>query len=202
MIKIKNQEGKQKISFITDMPISLANAIRRSVLEIPILAIDEVEIMKNDSALFDEVLAHRIGLVPIKSDLKEQKFKLKKQGPGIVYSGDLKPSIETIDNLPIVILEEGQEIEINAYAKLGKGIEHIKYSPGLAYYKHNLDEKDLDFASIENGNINSEKDIKEKKCEEIIFNIESWGQIDCKKIFLEAINVLDKNLSELNKSIK
>ena len=51
MIKLKNYDKKQgKISFITDMSISLANAIRRSVLEIPIMAIDEVEIIKNDSA--------------------------------------------------------------------------------------------------------------------------------------------------------
>ena len=53
MIKIKNyNKEEQKISFITDMSISLANAIRRSVLEIPIMAIDGVDISKNDSALY------------------------------------------------------------------------------------------------------------------------------------------------------
>ena len=41
---------------------SLANAIRRSVSEVPTLAIEEVEIFKNDSALYDEMLAHRLGL--------------------------------------------------------------------------------------------------------------------------------------------
>ena len=69
MIKIKDYDKKQgKLSFVTDMSISLANAIRRSVLEIPIMAIDEVEIVKNDSALYDEILAHRIGLIPLKTD--------------------------------------------------------------------------------------------------------------------------------------
>ena len=47
---------------------SLINAMRRSIREIPTLAIDEVEIIKNDSALYDEFLAHRIGLVPLKNE--------------------------------------------------------------------------------------------------------------------------------------
>ena len=69
MIKTKNlDKEKQKLSFVTDMSTSLANAIRRSVLEIPVMAIDEVEIVKNDSALYDEIIAHRIGLIPIKTE--------------------------------------------------------------------------------------------------------------------------------------
>jgi len=220
MIKIKNYDKKQgKISFITDMSISLANAIRRSVLEIPIMAIDEVEIIKNDSALYDEILAHRIGLIPIKTGLvKETKFKLKETGPKTVYSTNLKPPVGTAYNLPLVILDEGQEIELIANARLGKGINHIKYSPGLVYYKHNLDPEILDFVEIDESGkasyneeefkdkslseeqINKIKKIKEVN--ELIFNIESWGQIEVKEIFSKTIDVLDKNLQELNKAIK
>ena len=47
---------------------SLANAVRRSVAEVPTLAIDEVEIYKNDSPLYDEMLALRLGLVPLKTE--------------------------------------------------------------------------------------------------------------------------------------
>ena len=69
MIKLKNYDKeKQKISFITDMEVGLANAIRRSILEVSVMAIDEVEIVKNDSALYDEILAQRIGLIPIKTE--------------------------------------------------------------------------------------------------------------------------------------
>ena len=96
MIKIQdNNEERQKLSFVSDISTSLANAIRRSVLEIPVLAIDEVEIIKNDSALYDEVIAHRLGLVPIKTDksTKEVKFKLKEIGPKMVYSSNIKPSV-------------------------------------------------------------------------------------------------------------
>tara|TARA_B100001971_G_C18069152_1_gene472126 strand:- start:12 stop:680 length:669 start_codon:yes stop_codon:yes gene_type:complete len=222
MIKTQNYDKKEdKISFITDMSISLANAIRRSVLEIPVMAIDEVEIAQNDSALYDEVLAHRIGLIPIKTSKvsgKEVKFKIKEKGRKIVDSTDLKPNVGTEFKLPITILEEGQEIALTAIARIGTGNEHIKYSPGLAYYKHNVDEDVLSFVKIDReGKVSyDEKELKERKLseeqmnkikklgksDELIFNIESWGQIDVKNIFTQAIEVLDKNLNELNKAVK
>ncbi len=221
MIKIKDyNKEKQKISFITDMSINLANAIRRSVLEIPIMAIDEVEISKNDSALYDEIIAHRLGLIPIKTSktIKETKFKLKEKGPKTVYSTDLQPSVGIDYKLPIILLDEGQEIEMVANAKLGKGIEHIKYSPGLIYYSYNLDPEIIDFVNVdEKGKISyDEKEIKNKrlseeqisnikkltKVEELIINIESWEQIEVKDIFLKAIEILGKNLEDLGKSIK
>lgn len=221
MIKIKNYDKeKQKISFITDMPISLANAIRRGVLEIPIMAVNEVEISKNDSALYDEIIAHRIGLIPIKTSktIKETKFKLKEKGPKTVYSTDITPSTGIDYKLPIVILDEGQEIQIVGNANLGKGIEHIKYSPGLIYYSYNLEPEILDFVNVdEKGKISyDEKELKNKelseeqrnkiqkttKVEELVFNIESWKQIEVKDIFLRAIEALDNNLSELGKAVK
>jgi len=221
MIKIQDYDKeKQKLSFVTDMPISLANAIRRSVLEIPIMAIDEVEIMRNDAALYDEIVAHRLGLIPIKTTAasKETKFKLKMKGPKVVSSTDLSPSVETDYELPITILDEDQEIELVAEARLGKGIDHIKYSPGLISYKHNLDEEILDFINIdEDGKaefdeeelktknlteeeINKIKKIKESK--ELLFSIESWKQIEVKEIFSKTIEALNKNLDELNKAVK
>jgi len=221
MIKIQDyNKEEQKLSFVTDIPISLANAIRRSVLEIPVMAIDEVEIMKNDSALYDEIVAHRLGLVPIKTTAtsKETKFKLKAKGPKVVYSSELSPSIGTDYELPILILDDDQEVELVAEARLGKGIDHIKHSPGLIYYKHNLDEEILDFVNIdEEGKISiDEEDLKAKDLTEeqtnkikkakdsteLIFNIESWKQIEVKEIFSKAIEALNQNLDELSKAVK
>ncbi|MEK6914023.1 MAG: hypothetical protein AABW83_00055 [Nanoarchaeota archaeon] len=220
MIKIKNYDkDKQKIIFFTDMSVGLANAIRRSVLEIPIMAIDEVEIIKNDSALYDEILAHRIGLIPIKTgSVKETKFKLVEIGPKMVISENIKPDTGSESKLPIVLLDKDQEIEIVCNVKLGKGIEHIKYSPGLIYYRHSLDNEILDFVNInDEGEVsydeeeilnkklseNKIKDIKSvKNLNELEFNIESWGQIEVKEIFLKSIETLSDNLDELNKNIK
>lgn len=221
MIKIKNYDKeKQKLSFISDISVSLANAIRRSVLEIPTMAIDEVEIFKNDSALYDEIIAHRLGLVPIKTDkaIKQTKFKIKEVGPKTVYATDLKPSIGTSYKLPIVILDKDQELEIVCDANLGKGTEHIKYSPGLIFYKHDLDKDVLDYVYIDDkGKVSfNEEELKDKEvseelldkikkvkeANELEFNIEGWGQLDTKEIFLKSIEVLDENLNEFGKAVK
>jgi len=142
--------------FSADIEEPLANAIRRSVQEIPILAIDEIEVFKNDSVLYDEVLAHRLGLLPLKTDktmleksrkkkssekkeegmLYEAKLKLSKKGPCIVYSGDIGGGAEVVfKEMPLTVLKKGHEIELVATAALGKGIEHAKYSPGMFYYR-------------------------------------------------------------------
>jgi DNA-directed RNA polymerase subunit D len=124
---------------------SLANALRRSVDAIQTLAIDEVEFFKNDSALYDEYLSHRLGLIPLKTDSKmgastSIDLKLSKSGPCTVYSGDFKGSAKIVyDKIPITLLEKGQDIELVATAKLGTGIEHAKHIPGLCYYRHVLE---------------------------------------------------------------
>ena len=66
-MKIINKKNNQ-MTFSAEIDESLANAIRRYVDQIPILAIDEVEISKNDSPLYDETVAHRIGLIPLKME--------------------------------------------------------------------------------------------------------------------------------------
>jgi len=117
---------------------SILNAIRRYGNQIPILAVDEIEISKNDSPLYDETIAHRIGLIPLKNENKTKgKLKLNVKKEGIVYSGELKGDIKIVyDKIPITLLEKGQELELVANAKTGKGSNHSKFSPGLIFYKN------------------------------------------------------------------
>jgi len=132
----------EKLVIRTEISESLANAVRRSISEIPTLAVDEVEIFKNDSALYDEVLAHRIGLVSLKtekgmSEKTKIDFKLSKKGPCTVYSGDFEGGADIVfKNIPLTILNEDHKLEIVATAKLGKGIVHSKHTPGLCFYRH------------------------------------------------------------------
>lgn len=62
--------SKYTIKFLLkDCHISIANALRRVIIaEVPTMAIDLVYINENSSVLHDEMLAHRLGLLPFKSD--------------------------------------------------------------------------------------------------------------------------------------
>jgi DNA-directed RNA polymerase subunit D len=130
-----------KFVFKANIDESLANAIRRYVNQIQIVAIDEIEIVKNDSPLYDETVAHRLGLIPLKQNAKKEgKLKLDVQEEGFVYSGSLKGDFEVVyEKMPITLLNKGQEIEITAYAKMGKGKEHAKFSPGIMSYRKTLE---------------------------------------------------------------
>jgi len=154
-MKLEIIEKKQdKIVFIIKgINTTIANTIRRSIQEVPTLAIDEVEFIKNDSALYDEIIAHRLGLIPLKKEkgirLREEcscggkacskctiTLKLYAKGPCRVYSGNLEDNkIVIYKNMPIVDLAKDQELEFNAYAKLGIAREHTKFSPGLIFFK-------------------------------------------------------------------
>jgi DNA-directed RNA polymerase subunit D len=214
MIKIINKSD-EKISFTTDASISLTNAIRRSVNLIPILAVTELEISKNDSALYDEIIAHRTGLVPLKNeDLKlasecdcgkeegcgkcSVKLKLGATGPCVVYSTDMNPKGSVVYKMPIAILDKEQELEFVAIAKMGTGIEHAKFTPGLLFYRYSQDvenENDENFRKF----VNEAK--KDNKNEITVF-IESWGQIKSKEIFIKAIEVLTQEMKDLLKKVK
>lgn len=141
------EKTPEKIVLRGEISESLANTIRRSVEEVPTLAVDEVEIFKNDSALYDEVLAHRIGLIPLKAEKSMTSktkidLKLSKTGPATVYAEDLQGPADIIyPKIPITLLGEGHKLELVATATLGIGLNHSKYTPGLCYYRHPLEVK-------------------------------------------------------------
>lgn len=137
-MKLVNNKENQ-IVFEAEIEDSLANAIRRYLSQIPIAAIDEVEISKNDSPLYDETIAHRLGLIPIKMDKsfeKPVKLKLASNSEGFVYSKELKGANIAYGEIPISSLKKGQELELSGTTKTGKGSEHSKFSPGLMFYRN------------------------------------------------------------------
>ncbi len=131
---------ENQVVFKADIEDSLANAIRRYFNHVSVLAIDEVEILKNGSALYDEVVAHRLGLIPLKAEKVGEKggnLKLVSKKEGFVHSGELQGNIKVVyDSIPITFLDKGQELELTASVKQGKGIEHVKFSPGLMFYRN------------------------------------------------------------------
>jgi DNA-directed RNA polymerase subunit D len=137
------------VTFTTEISENLANSIRRSMGNILVPAIDEVEIEKNDSPLYDETIAHRIGLIPLNFDksMKEKStisFKLASKKEGMVYSGELQGGKGVVyDKILITLLNKGQELKLAATARLGRGKEHAKFSPGIIFYR-NLNELKID----------------------------------------------------------
>jgi DNA-directed RNA polymerase subunit D len=157
-VKVINKE-KDKISFILEgSSPALSNTIRRiMVAEVPVMAIEDVEIRKNSSALYDEIVAQRLGLIALTTDLKSYNLKseckckgegcarcslkltLKVKGPKSVYASDLKttdPKIKPVFPKTLIVkLLENQELEFEATAVLGKGKDHSKWSPGHVFFK-------------------------------------------------------------------
>jgi len=150
-IEIKQKDESHLLFTIDGVNDAFINAIRRiSTVEVPTMAIETVEILKNDAKIFDEALAHRLGLVPLTTDIDSTvlasdcdcedhcpicsvSLLLKEKGPKTVYSGDLKsqdPAVVPVhDTIPLLKLKEGQEVELIAIAQLGIGLEHSKWQP-------------------------------------------------------------------------
>lgn len=228
------EKTPEQLVFRMDSNEALANAIRRSLSEIPTLVIDEVEIFKNGSASYDEIVAHRLGLVPLKTEKSmssktEVDLKLSKTGPCTVYAEDLEGDAEVVEpKIPITVLGEGAKLELVATAKLGIGLEHSKSVPGLAYYRHLVEVKssievDKIIENSKSGFIKPEKKgskwicdlndaeidtIKEKdknavtQSDEIIFVLESYGNMPAEDVFKKAVDSLKSNLDAFEKEFK
>jgi DNA-directed RNA polymerase subunit D len=149
---------------IEGVDVPFMNALRRIMLaEVPSMAIDEIVVLENSSILHDEILAHRLGLIPLKTDLDSYNLPEEcpcksefgcnlcrvtltldveaKDGVRTVYSSDLvsnNPDIAPVnDRIPIVKLAPDQKIRLEAYARLGKGKEHAKWQPvSVCAYKY------------------------------------------------------------------
>jgi len=190
------KESEHKIVFLTEgISIEMINAIRRILLtEIPVMAIDEIIILKNDSPLYDEILSHRMGLIPLKTDLEAYKLPHEcdclgygcplcqvsltceitntTNAPLEIYSGDLSsndPKIVPVDPyIPIVKIDKNAKIIIEAYAILGFAKNHAKWQAvsNVAYRLYPVVEFDA----------NKLKDLEEKKlivkmCPEKLFEL-------------------------------
>jgi len=140
---------------LSGVSTSFANTFRRAMIsEVPTLAIEDIRIYDNTSVLFDEMLAHRLGLIPLRTDLKRYKprsecscegvgcpictatYTLSVEGPRTVYSNDLIPqdpdAAPAEEKIPIIDLARDQKVVLEAYAIVGTGKEHAKWQATTA----------------------------------------------------------------------
>ena len=190
------QGNKIKI-LIEDTDASQVNALRRAIMaDVPKMAISKVmftlgvnqdnnrgEIFESVNALPDEVIAHRLAMIPIPTqpdegmafpdacencmDLAEEDkgcpmcqvlYTLNVQGPSadsdepyrVVRAGDLTSVSdpvfdisEEMQTIPITYLAQGQFLEFIAFATLGRGRDHAKWSAASAVTFQPLYEAEL-----------------------------------------------------------
>lgn len=254
--KIKEERKKNKIVFLLkDSNEIFANTIRRLILEeVPTLAVEDLEIKENSSALFDEMLGLRLGLLPIKTDLKSYRLpqneeeitekaaqctlqiQLKSSKKGYVFAEDAKSSDPkctfVYGNTPVTKLLPKQKVDVTMTAVMGQGKNHIKWAPGMSFYRKE--------AVIKLGNVkNSQKiaevcsdgvftlkgskltvnkdNVYESKLIDyyaeldsginveytgnLVFSLESWGQLTCKEMLTSAAKILVEKTEQLESQI-
>jgi len=162
---IEMADRKAKFVLKNSSP-AMANALRRTLLsDIPKMAIDKVEFLtgkiegddgreyESITPLFEEIIAHRLGMLPVPTDLDlfvpqsecacggegcpscTIMYSIRKTGPGTVYSSDLQPlggpnsdKLRIVDEfIPIVELTAEQGIYVYATAVMGTARKHVKW---------------------------------------------------------------------------
>tara|TARA_Y100000310_G_C20662913_1_gene805768 strand:- start:167 stop:940 length:774 start_codon:yes stop_codon:yes gene_type:complete len=251
--KIKEERKKNKLMFLLKGSDEVfANTIRRMIIEeVPTLAIEDLEIKDNSSALYDEMLGLRLGLCPIKTDLKsynlkdkckcegvgcaqcELKINLKASKKGYVYAGEAQSTDPkctfVFEKMPLTKLLAKQKVDITMTAVLGKGKDHAKWSSGLAFFrrepvvkvgkvnnpellKENCTDGVFDFKS--GVKVNQDKIYESKLLEyyaeldkgitltesdNIVFTLESWGQLSPKEMLTKSAEILVEKAEEMEK---
>ncbi|MBU4452130.1 MAG: DNA-directed RNA polymerase subunit D [Nanoarchaeota archaeon] len=159
-MKIKLLEkGDKSIRFeIKDTTPAFVNALRRSISNVKIMAVDYVEVKNNTSTMYNETIAHRLGLIPLTfepgsyvetknckcegvgCDKCSVKLALKVIGPANVYASNIASTDETVKpadkNILITKLIEDQEIDFEATVKLGNAKQHARWQAAIAGYQY------------------------------------------------------------------
>ena len=186
-IEILSNDAKKISVKLKGIPLQHANALRRICLNgVPIFAIDTVDVIENSSVLADEGIAHRLGMIPLHSDLS--KFDESDSRVTLVLDSGKVETTKTIttaelisqddivkpisDKIPIVELAPGQQLKIESYAKIGRGTDHAKWNSANISVLVNSDKND-----------------------EYILTVETTGALEPQEIILSGIDELAKRLN-------
>ena len=131
---------------VSDCSIAFANALRRTIIsQLPAFAIEEVDFYENNSPFYNELLANRLGLIPLTyadgiADDARISLTFNFQGPGTAYSKDIASGDEQVKpvngNFPIAILGPKQVLRFEAWAVKSTPKKHAKFQSAHASYAH------------------------------------------------------------------
>jgi DNA-directed RNA polymerase subunit D len=154
-LEIVEQNQHKIVVKLKGIPIQYANALRRICLSgVPVFAVDDVTMIENSSVLADEGIAHRLAMIPLKTDLtrfvEPSSCDCKSEvgcphcrvmlmvDSGVadttrtITSAEITSEDDMVkpvsDKIPLVELAPGQKIKLEAYARLGRGTEHAKWN--------------------------------------------------------------------------
>jgi len=185
-LEVSKSTDKELSFAASGVSVALMNALRRLAMSsLPVFGIDKVTFYENDTSLFDEYVANRIGLVPIKTPEgykagESVLFSLDKSTAGTVHSKALKSSDAKVavanNDIPIIKLSEGQQLRLEAQARLGTAKEHARFQPGLIAYG--------------------------KEGDEFAVTVESFGQMKAKEMVVRAAEMIEEKLGELKEAVK
>ena len=185
-IQVLSTDTKKISVRLKGVPLQYANALRRICLNgVPIFAIDTVEVVENTSAMMDESIAHRLAMIPLKTELSrfnepDSRVRLvldsgNRETSETITSADLLSQDEVVkpisDKIPIAYLAPGQRVRLEAYARLGRGTEHAKWNSAITSVLTETKNKD-----------------------EHVLTIQSTGSLDAKNIVLIAMDELSNRL--------
>jgi DNA-directed RNA polymerase subunit D len=181
-------DGDSATFTLTGARSGIANALRRGINgSVQCFAIDRITFYENTSPMFDEYIAHRIGLVPITTpssgynEKDEILFTLEATGPTTVYSKSLESADKEVtvanERIPIIKLGPEQKLRVEGKAVLGTGQKHSKFQPGFVTYEESGDES-------------------------FQFHIESFGQMGPAEMVNKAVAALRDELKEVEKNAK
>ena len=187
-IQVLSTDPKKISVRLKGVPLQYANALRRICLNgVPIFAIDTVDVIENSSAMMDESIAHRLGMIPLKTEhsrFNEPDSRVllvldsgNKETSETVTSADLLSQDEVVkpssNKISIAYLAPGQKIKVEAYARLGRGTEHAKWNSSNVSILTHTDK-------------NNEYDL----------TVETTGALEPKEIVIAGVDELAKRLEE------
>ena len=114
---------------------AFANSIRRTMLcDVDALAISSVEIITNTTAFPDEILAHRLGMLPlVSSDDDHAQYELHvKSYDGDVFSDGIIGAPRVQPGIFLLPMQSDQVLHVNIHARRGTPIEHARYGTAVA----------------------------------------------------------------------
>jgi DNA-directed RNA polymerase subunit D len=187
-----------------NIPRQYVNSLMRlAISEVPTLSIDDVVMLENSSVMHDEAVAHRLGLIPLRTDPgrfvmphecdckstlgcskcrvllvldSEATDKTK-----VVTSGELVSEDELVKpvskDIPIIVLAPNQKLKFEAYARLGTGKDHAKWQPtSAAVVKDGKDEDEIILVLESNGALSAEE-VLTSAAEKLASKVKNFKQV-------------------------